>query len=647
MSAESNFSSEREQRVNHIVAAYLEAERVGQPPDRDELLRQHPDLAAELQSFFADKACFRRMAQPIAPIAPNAQAPAGAPPETLAVPPSEMQVPEPGTKVRYFGDYELLAEIARGGMGVVYKARQVSLQRMVALKMILAGQLASPADVQRFRTEAEAAANLDHPHIVPIYEVGEHDGQHYFSMKLVEGSSLAQQVPHLVNDAQRAAQLLATVARAVHHAHQRGILHRDLKPGNILIDAQGQPHVTDFGLAKIVQKTVALTQSGAIVGTPSYMAPEQARSEKVLTTAVDVYGLGAVLYELLTGRPPFQAETPMDTILQVLEREPERPRKLNPRVDRDLETICLKCLQREPEQRYGSAEAVAGDLERWLEGEPISARRSSFWEVTRKWIRRNRTLTLLIIVSALLVMLVVALGIMIGAFTPESFSGRTALPSRPIWWINLYVPLLIFNLIGDILVIIGCLIRPQAKGQPEKLAKNLEPTIKVVGQAAPVALSPDSQRFASVGRYNSLKIWDLSAGKRLLTQGGHRDRVYSLAFSPDGQRLASASEDATVQVWDATTGQRLLTLHEHGRPVYSVAFSPDGRHLASGSGDKTVRIWEAATGQLLRTLKGHTAEVRSVLYSADGRYLASVSSKEVKVWDTTTGQAVLTLPVKG
>jgi serine/threonine protein kinase len=629
-------ADEHEQRVNQIIAAYLEADRAGQAPNQEELLRRHPDLAAELQSFFTDKACFRRMAEPIAPIAPNAQAPAGAPPETRAMPPNAMLGPEPGTRVRYFGDYELLAEIARGGMGVVYEARQVSLNRLVALKMILAGQLASPADVQRFHTEAEAAANLDHPHIVPIYEVGEHDGQHYFSMKLIEGSSLAQQVPHMVNDARRAAKVLATVARAVHHAHQRGILHRDLKPGNILMDAQGQPHVTDFGLAKRIKSDARQTQSGAIVGTPGYMSPEQARSEKVLTTAVDVYGLGAVLYELLTGRPPFRAETPLDTILQALEREPERPRKLNPRVDRDLETICLKCLQRETEQRYGSAEALAGDLERWLEGKPISARRSNRAEVMKKWIRRNPALTGMIAISALFVV------------STAVFSSTGGAPLD--YWYILRVATIILMFVGAIAGLStarSSQTPPQAQGSPEKPAENLKAEIKFVKPAYPVAFSPDSQRFASVGRYNSLKIWDLSAGKRLLTRGGHQGGVYSLVFSPDGQRLASASEDTTIQIWDATTGQRLLTLHEHDCSVFSVAFSPDGRHLTSGCRDKTVRVWEAATGQLLRTLKGHTAEVLSVLYSADGRYLASVSSKEVKVWDATTGQAVLTQPVKG
>jgi hypothetical protein len=292
-------------------------------------------------------------------------------------------------RVRHIEGYELREELGRGGMGIVFRARHQSLNRVVALKMILAGQFASPAELRRFRTETEAAAQLDHPHIVPMYEVGEDDGMPFFSMKLVEGSSLAQHVGRLSADPKAAVRLLIAVARAVHYAHQRGIIHRDLKPANILIDAAGEPHVTDFGLARRVDGAGGETQSGALVGTPCYMAPEQAGGKKSVTTAVDVYALGAILYELITGRLLFQGDTPLGTVLQVLEREPDAPRAVNPKVDADLELICLKCLAKDPKNRYGSAESLAADLEYWLAGEPISVRAPSFGAVLRLWLRRN------------------------------------------------------------------------------------------------------------------------------------------------------------------------------------------------------------------------------------------------------------------
>jgi serine/threonine-protein kinase len=280
--------------------------------------------------------------------------------------------PEP--VLRSFGDYDLVGELGRGGMGVVYKAHQLSLDRIVALKMVLKGEAASPAERARFRAEAEAVAQLDHPHIVPVYEVGERDEQAYFTMKYVEGTTLAALVANGPLPAREAARYVATIARAVDHAHRAGILHRDLKPSNVLIDGQGGVFVTDFGLAKRVADGLSLTRTGAIVGTPSYMAPEQAAGNRgAVGPAADIYSLGVILYELLTGRPPFQAASAFDTLLLVLEQEPVPPRHLNPKVDRQLEVVCLKCLEKPAELRYPSAGALADDLERFLKGDRVTA----------------------------------------------------------------------------------------------------------------------------------------------------------------------------------------------------------------------------------------------------------------------------------
>ena len=413
--------SVREQRLDQVLGSYLEAVDSGQAPARQELLCRHPDLRPELEAFFAEQDKLDCLTEPLRAVAqatcnqlttdqtpsPDAERPAGFPDEVAGI---------------TVGDYQLLEELGQGGMGVVYKARQTSLNRLVALKTIRADRLASATEMQRFRNEAETAASLDHPHIVTIHEVGEWRAADsarpvlYFSMKLIEGGSLALAVGSgqwaVGSKAiqQCAARLVAVVARAVHHAHERGILHRDLKPSNILLDRAGQPYVTDFGLAKRTEADTGLTQSGAIVGTPGYMAPEQAANRKEeITAATDVYGLGAVLYALLTGRPPFQGDSVLDTLEQVREQEPPPPRRINPGVDASLETICLKCLMKEPRRRYATAEAAADDLERWLAGEPIVARREPWRLRIARALRRRRTQVLVGVAAlsaALLVLLV-------------------------------------------------------------------------------------------------------------------------------------------------------------------------------------------------------------------------------------------------
>jgi WD40 repeat protein len=640
----------KDQRVQAILHDYLLALDAGRAPDRQEILRLHPELADELQALFADQDRLDQLAQSM-----RAPAAAGGPqPPTAA--PDETTAPDGarGT-VRQFGDYELLEEIARGGMGVVYKARQVSLGRTVALKMILAGQLASAQDVQRFRTEAEAAANLDHPHIVPIYEVGEHQGQHYFSMKYIDGGSLADQVPRLVHDPKTAAGLLATVARAVHHAHQRGILHRDLKPGNVLLDSAGQPHVTDFGLAKRVEGDAGQTRTGVIVGTPGYMAPEQARADKGLTTAADVYALGAVLYALLTGRPPFQASTPLDTALQVMERDPVRPRALNPAADRELEIICLKCLEKEPARRYDSAAALAADLERWLAGEPIQARPSTTCERTIKWVRRQPALAALVGVSAAATVVLLVTGLVFNAElhservrveeTQSSLDEATAVAQRDreaarganataqerlqqvvalekLVRRNLYdVRLNLAQQAADLgdserLREVLALVRPQPEADDPRgfewyhlwhLCHCDRCTLSGLG---PVAFSPDGKTLAAgehpgesdlfdegEGNVEELiHLWDVATGKERLVLRGHKGCVGCLAFTSDNGTLASGSNDGTVMLWDAASGRQLAVLHGAGQFVGSLDFSADGKWLAAGGWDGSVKLWDTAGG---------------------------------------------------
>ncbi len=289
-----------------------------------------------------------------------------------------------------FGDYELLEELGRGGMGVVYRARQLSLQREVALKMILRGQLASALDRERFRAEAEAAARLDHPSIVPVYDVGRSDGRPYFCMKLIDGKTLAERLADGPLPPREAARILASVSRAIETAHRQGVLHRDLKPSNILLDHQQHPLVTDFGLAKRDWEVLSLTRTGAVMGTPAYMPPEQAGGGRGnLGPASDVYSLGSILYHMLTGRPPFQANSPIDVVLMVLEQEPDLPRVVNPNADRDLEMIALKCLQKPPDLRYPTAAALADDLEAYLNDEPISARTGRFGQVLSRLFRET------------------------------------------------------------------------------------------------------------------------------------------------------------------------------------------------------------------------------------------------------------------
>jgi WD40 repeat protein len=668
MAAQPNDSAERDQRLHEVLHAYLQAVDAGQAPDRQELLRRHPELADDLRAFFADQDQLARLAAAAATVPPGQ-------PATLT--------PGPGTKVRYFGDYELVEEIGRGGMGVIYRARQLSLQRTVALKMILAGADASAEEVKRFREEAEKAATLDHPHIVPIYEVGEHDGRQYFSMKLIDGGSLADQLPRFRSDPKAAARLLAQVARAVHHGHQRQILHRDLKPGNILLDAKGEPHVADFGLAKRFE-TDADPQRAAsgIVGTPSYMAPEQASGEKGLTTAVDVYALGAILYELLTGRPPFQAATTLDTLLQVLEQPPVPPRRLNPQADRDLETICLKCLAKEPRGRYGSAEALAEDLERWLRGEPIVARPTPAWERAAKWVKRRPAIAGL--VAALVAMAAVGFGLVwwqwqeaedqreLAENAQRSAEGqrvradaarRTAeekagLAESRLAEHYLDRALAAFDREAD--PALGMLWLGRALEVTPKTADDLQWLIRAnLAAWAPevhpirsilardhdgiVAFSPDGKVVFAADDDSIGRLWSVDTGRPITAPLRHQDAIAVVAFSPDSRSLITGSMDNTARVWSATTGRPLCPPLRHQGYVSAVAFSPDGQVVLTGSYDKTARLWGTTTGRPLTAPLEHQSPVLAVAFRPDGKAVLTGSGTrggdgEARLWSAATGQ---------
>ncbi|MBI4662321.1 MAG: protein kinase [Verrucomicrobia bacterium] len=536
--------------------------------------------------------------------------------------------------IRYFGDYELLEEIAHGGMGVIFKARQVSLNRIVALKMILAGRLASRAAVQRFYTEAQAAAKLDHPNIVPIYEIGEHDGQHYFSMKFIEGGSLAQRIydlrfmlydlrgkdssapkdiskPQIVNHKSYIVNLLAKTARAVHYAHQRGVLHRDLKPGNILLDSNGEPFVTDFGLAKMIESEIDFTRTMAVMGTASYMSPEQASGQtKQLTAAADVYSLGAVFYELLTGRPPFQANSVLDVMRQVVESDPEKPRAVNPEVDPDLETICLKCLEKEPARRYGSAEALTDDLERWLRGEPILARPGSVWEKAEKWVRRKP------LVAGLAASVGLAIGLgLLGVLWQWRRAEQSAADLRQ----NLYA--------ADMTVAQQALDENDLGRAYDMLQKHI-----------PKPGEEDLRGFE--WRY----FWKLCRGDpTALTLDAHEDGVSCLAFSPDGKILATGGfQDRTVKIWDLLAKTLLVSLPRFEDLLWrgDLAFSCDGKTLAASGRSETILFDSAAWTEVGRLKNPKLRQSFDPGFHQDGNTLVtqfySEGARGVQLWDTAT-----------
>jgi WD40 repeat protein len=589
--------------------------------------------------------------------------------------------------------YEIIRELGRGGMGVVYQARHLKLNRPVALKMILAGSHAGAADLARFQTEAEAIARLRHPNIVQVYEVGEHEGKPYFSLEFCGGGSLEKKLNGTPLTPKEAAALVETLARAMRAAHEQKVIHRDLKPANVLLAEDGTPKITDFGLAKKLDEA-GQTQSGAIMGTPSYMAPEQAGGKSNETGPLaDVYALGAILYECLTGRPPFKAATALDTLVQVVSEQPAPPSLLSPQVPRDLVTICLKCLRKEPEKRYASAQALAEDLRRFQAGEPIVARPVGRLERVTKWARRRPAAAALASVGIVTVLVLVGLLVSLGysmematAYqreqelrTDAEHSREDALNSRErlkgekekteaaleaeqqartreavaqdlleqAFYLrrvaSAYSEWRDNQVEGARALLADC---PASRRHWEwnfvaRLCEGGKLTVRHSMGVVSVCFSPDGTRVASASRDGMIRLWGPQSGDIKLTIKGRNEGHCCMCFHPDGKQLVQGCSDGTVQVWDTVNGQKLRTLRGHTAYITSVCFDSHGKLLASGSGDKTVKIWHAETGEKMLSIDGHADIVSSVSFGPDGKQLASASAGTVQVWDTETGQKAI------
>ena len=583
--------------------------------------------------------------------------------------------------------FQMLDEIGRGGTGVVYRARHLRLNRPVALKMLLSGNHASPAELARFRVEAETIARLQHPNIVQIHEVGEFEGLPYIALEYLDGGTLDARLKRTdahIADSRAVASFVKTLALAVQYAHERGVIHRDLKPANVLLanpepepPTKGSipsasslvhylsfvPKISDFGMAKWLADGHSLTRTGAIAGTPSYMAPEQARgNQEAIGAAVDIYGLGAILYQLLTGRPPFEAASPLETIRQVCELMPEKPSALGRIVPRDLETICLKCLEKSPGDRYTSAGALAEDLGRFMDGRAILARPVGALERAWQWCGRNSLLASLM-ASALVALL---LGIGVSSYFAVKASGEAVtaryeqsraetmahraraqaygsdmLVAQRAWEDNLT------SQFDDLLD----RQRPANTGNVDVRGfewrywrrRAAEASIStIVGRHASAVnktcFSPDGKCLASAGSDGTVKVWDVGANKQLLSFDKHRGAVLCVCFSPNGEWIASGGADHKVLVWDAVSARVILTLQGHNAAISSVAFSSDGARIATASVDGTAKVWDVGTGQQKLSLVGHTGLVSWVCFSPDGNSLATASADQsVRLWDSSTG----------
>lgn len=583
------------------------------------------------------------------PPADSTQSPASASPEPF---------------VRDFGDYELLEEIARGGMGIVYKARQKSLDRIVALKLLLFGPQASPEFAKRFRAEAVLAASLQHPHIVAIHEVGAYAGEQFFVMDYVAGPSLAQLVGHQPLPARRAADYLKTIAEAIHYAHERGILHRDLKPSNVLIDPNNQPRVTDFGLARRFESDSQVTLTGQVLGSPNYIPPEQALGKRgKVSRQSDVYALGAMLYHLLTGRPPFQGETLTDTLQQVLNTEPLAPRRLNPSVPRDLETICLKCLEKEPARRYATAQSLADELDRFLNGQPVLARPVGPIGKAWRWCRRRPVRAGLI--AALLAVTLLGVAAVSWqwrqttlALQEVELAKRDAVEKL---WGSYLAQARANRWSGragrryDSLEVLrqAAAIRPHLDLRNEAIACFTLTDARVARQwqvaaGSVVVFDPNCERFASWNPPAGLAICRVADGAELLRLPGSDGSipVTRLEFSPNGELLAAASaspQNFRLQVWELRRREVLcdVVVEASRQPM---AFSPDSRLMVFGDARGVLQVHDLAREQKVKELQVMKSPAHLV-FDPGGTRLAvcGVQNRDIQVVEFETGTILKTL----
>ncbi len=576
----------------------------------------------------------------------------------------------PSTPARRFSHFELLEELGRGGMGIVYRARDVGTGRIIALKVLQAHHLEVPDLVTRFRSEVRAVTSLDHPHVLPVHEVGEYEGIPFFSMKLTTGGSLAQRVGDYLGKPTEIARLLAKVARGVAHAHERGILHRDLKPGNILLDAAGEPYVCDFGLAKWIEDDRNLTITAAVLGTPHYIAPEQASGQKGLTTAADIYSLGAIVYELLTARPPFVGQSIIETLRLASENTPERPSSLAQNIPRDLETICLKCLEREPASRYPSATALATDLENWLEGKPILARPIGAAEQLWRWARRN-PLPAALIASVAMLLAATAVVATVSAIRIEKARDRAVIAEAQATE-KLYESLLaqaraslLTDQAGHSLDALKAL-RDAAEIRAPIELKNLViralslTDIEVgkrvydIGPNSRPARCFDSKlehiaEETSKGVVRILRLEDGREMARFLDPEARSATLDRISYSPNDEFVAIRHNDGTIRVWNARTQKKeyeLPSARIERAPWYapSFTFTADSSGFAAAMPAGGAGIYDGKTGTLRLSIPGREI-LRCVAFSPDGRFLAlaAYGKNDLNVFDAKTGAHVMSL----